>query len=158
MFLRAIGMVTLFVAFAVYAIQGLTQKQLIYNAFFIITCRSALAPAIGSSIITNWLYYSQQRNMQILSEDINIQNYLATDQFRSSLQNALSQGWSIEDANKIATNLLYQKVQIQAVTVSIKAIAGYMLILGLILLVIILLYFFQFKPVRLIKMGNDMSG
>lgn len=33
-----------------------------------------------------------------------------------------------------------------------------MLILGIFLLICIVLYFLQFKPVRLMKMGNDMSG
>ena len=87
-----------------------------------------------------------------------MQNTLAGNQFTASVNTALSQGWSLEDAQRIATNVLYQKIQIQAVTVSIKTIAGWMLILGIFLLVCIVLYFLQFKPVRLMKMGNDMSG
>lgn len=158
MFLRGIGMTTLFVSFAIYAIQGLSQKQLIYNAFFMITARSAIAPAIGSSILTNWLYQLQQKNVTLLSQNIDTQNPLAMDQVTSSVNNAMAQGWSIEDAQRIAMNALYQKVQIQAVTVSIKTILGWMLIMGIILLVLILLYFFQYKPVKLMKMGTDMSG
>ncbi|WP_165020620.1 MFS transporter [Dysgonomonas sp. ZJ279] len=158
MFLRGVGMVALFVAFAIYGIQGLTQKQLIYNAFFMISARSALAPAIGSSILSNWLYRLTQQNVNVLSQNLDTQNPMAVSQFNTSVNSALSQGWSIEDAHKIATNALYLKVQIQATTVSIKNILGWMLIFGIILLIIILLYFFQFKPVRLMRMGNDMSG
>ncbi len=158
MFLRGVGMSSLFVALAIYGIYKLSPKQLIYNAFFLISARSALAPAIGSSIISNWLYRLQQRNMSVLSESVNVQNTFADSQFSSSVKSALSQGWSIEDAQRIATNLLYQKTQVQAVTVSIKTIAGWMLIFGIILLIGIILYFLQFKPVRLMKMGNDMSG
>lgn len=158
MFLRGIGMLVLFVAFAIYGIYGLSPKQLIYNAFFLITARSALAPAVGASVLTNWLYRLQQKNTSILSEGVDMQNALANSQFTSSVNSALAQGWSLEDAQRIATNLLYQKIQIQAVTISIKTIAGWMLMLGIILLIGIVLYFLQFKPVRLMKMGNDMSG
>lgn len=158
MFLRGVGMLVLFVAFAVYGISGLSPKQLIYNAFFLISTRSALAPAIGASVLTNWLYRLQQKNSLILSQDVDMQNQLASSQFSSSVNTAMAQGWSVEDAEKIATNLLYQKVQIQAATVSIKTIAGWMLIFGIILLIGIILYFLQFKPVKLMKMGNDMSG
>ncbi|GHT58193.1 hypothetical protein AGMMS50239_02260 [Bacteroidia bacterium] len=66
--------------------------------------------------------------------------------------------YGLEEARQIATNSLYQQVQIQAVTVSIKNIAGWMLIIGIILLIGIVLYFLQFKPVRLMKVGKDMSG
>jgi hypothetical protein len=158
MFLRGIGMLVLFVAFAIYGIYGLSPKQLIYNAFFLITARSALAPAVGASVLTNWLYRLQQKNTSILSEGVDMQNPLANSQFTSSVNTALAQGWSLEDAQRIATNLLYQKIQIQAVTISIKTIAGWMLMLGILLLIGIVLYFLQFKPVRLMKMGNDMSG
>lgn len=158
MFLRGVGMLVLFVAFAIYGIYGLSPKQLIYNAFFLISSRSALAPAVGASILTNWLYRLQQKNVSILSEGVNMQNPIANSQFTSSVNSALAEGWSLEDAQRIATNLLYQKIQIQAVTISIKTIAGWMLIFGIILLIGIVLYFLQFKPVRLMKMGGDMSG
>lgn len=158
MFLRGVGMLVLFVAFAIYGIYGLSPKQMIYNGFFLISTRSALAPAVGSSILTNWLYRLQQQNTTILSQNVDMQNPMASSQFSSSVNTALSQGWSLEDAQRIAMNTLYQKIQIQAVTVSIKTIAGWMLIFGIILLIGIVLYFLQFKPVRLMKMGSDMSG
>lgn len=158
MFLRGTGMLVLFVAFAIYGIYGLSPKQLIYNAFFLISSRAALAPAVGASVLTNWLYRLQQKNVTILSENVNLQNTFATTQYTSSVNTALSQGWSIEEASQMATNVLYREIQIQAVTISIKTIAGWMLILGIVLLIGIVLYFFQFKPVKLIKMGGDMAG
>lgn len=151
-------MLVLFVAFSIYGIYRLSPKQIIYNAFFLISARSAIAPAIGASILSNWLYRLQQKNITVLSEGVDMQNALASSQFSSSIKTALSQGWSIEEAQQIATNAIYQKMQIQAITVSIKTIAGWMLIGGIILLIGIILYFLQFKPVRLMKMGSDMSG
>ncbi|MBP7180700.1 MAG: transporter [Dysgonomonadaceae bacterium] len=74
------------------------------------------------------------------------------------VKNTLVQGWSFEDANRLASNSLFQTVQVQAVAVSIKTIAGWMLIFGIILLVIIILYFLRFAPVKLIMIGRDMAG
>ncbi|MFR9167007.1 MAG: MFS transporter [Dysgonomonas sp.] len=156
MFFKGVGMLTLFVAFGVYAVEGLPPEKLIPNAFYIITARSVLGPALGSSILTNWLYRLQQKNNMVLSESITTQNPLAVSQYNQSLKTALSQGFGMQDAEKIATNALYAKVQVQSMTVSIKAILGWMLILSIILLVVILLYFFKFKPVKLIKVGRDL--
>ncbi len=157
MFLKGMGMLVLFIALAVYSVQGLQPKQLIYNAFFMIGSRSALAPAVGSCILTNWLYRLQQQNTVHLSESVDQFNTFATSQYTQSYKSALSTGLSIEDAQHMAINTLYSKVQIQAATVSIKEILGYMLIMGIIILVIILLYFFKYSPVRLMKVGQDMT-
>lgn len=156
MFLKGVGMVILFVAFGVYAVQGLSAEQLLPNIFFIIGTRSALAPAVGTTILVNWLYRLQQKNMTVLSENISFDNPLAVNQFTSSLQSAVAKGYGIQDAEKIATNALYLKVQIQAMTVSIKTILGWMLILGILVMVGILLYFFKYSPVKLMKAGTDM--
>lgn len=158
MFLRGVGMLVLFVAFAIYGIYGLSPKQMIYNGFFLIASRSAIAPAVSASVISNWLYQLQQKNTGVLIQNVDMQNEVAASRFTSSVNSALAQGWSIEDAHRLATNTLYQTVQIEAVTVSIKTIAGWMLIFSLILLVGIILYFLQFAPVKLVKVGNDMTG
>jgi len=158
MFLRGVGMLVLFAAFSIYGIAGLTAKQITYNGFFIVSARSALAPAVGASILSNWLNVLQQKNITLLSAGIDTQNVTAMSQFSASVKAALAQGRSIEEAQQLATNALYRQVQIQAYIVSIKTIAGWMLILGIILLIGILLYFFRFMPVRLTKIGKDMIG
>lgn len=94
----------------------------------------------------------------ILSQTVDFQNPLAVSKFNSSVKTAMAQGWSVEDARQIATNAVYSTVQLQATLVSIKTILGWMLIFGLVLLVIILLYFFQFKPVKLMNVGMDMTN
>lgn len=157
MFLKGLGMLILFVAFAVYAIQGLKPQQMIYNTFFLIGCRSGVAPAIGASILTNWLYRLQQQNTVHLSEAIDNLNPIANSLYTQANQTALLSGLSIEDGQRMATNALYTRLQIQSLTVSIKEILGYMLIMGIILLVIIVLYFFKYKPVTLVAVGRDMS-
>ncbi|PXV64092.1 hypothetical protein CLV62_11150 [Dysgonomonas alginatilytica] len=156
MFLKGLGMLILFVALAVYAIQGLEPQQLIYNAFFLIGSRSVLAPAVGSSILSNWLYRLQQQNTVHLSESVDQLNPIANSLYSQTYTSSLLKGLSIEDAQRMAINALYSKVQIQALTISIKEILGYMLIMGIILLVVILLYFFKYKPVTLVAVGRDM--
>lgn len=158
MFMRGIGMVILFVAFGVYSVQGLKRKQLIYNAFYVIASRSALAPAIAYGVIINWLYRLQIKNTMLLSQSVDFQNPLAVSKFNSSFRTALENGWSLDDSRMIATNAVYSSIQSQATLVSIKSILGWMLIFGLVLLVVISLYFFQFKPVKLMKVGNDMTN
>lgn len=157
MFLKGLGMLILFVAFAVYAIQGLKPQQLMYNAFFLIGFRSVLAPAIGSSVLTNWLYRLQQQNTVHLAESVDQLNPIANSLYTQSYNSSILKGLSIEDARHMATNVLYSKVQIQALTISIKEILGYMLIMGIIILIIVLLYFFKYKPVTLVAVGRDLS-
>lgn len=157
MFLKGIGLLVLFVAVGIYGIQGLEPSQLIYNTFFLIAARSALAPAVASSVISNWLYRLQQQNITILNQSVDLLNPLAVSSYNQSYAANIAKGLSVEDAKMLAANTLYGKVQIQAVTVSIKEILGYMLIVGIIILVIILLYFFQRNAVRLIKVGQDLS-
>jgi len=158
MFLRGVGMHVLFLSFSVYGISGLTPKQITYNGFYIVSSRSALAPAVGSAILTNWLYVLQQKNTMLLANGVDTQNVTAISQFAASTKAALAQGWSIENAQQLATNALYRQVQIQSTIVSIKTISGWMLIFGIILLIGIMLYFFRFTPVKLMKMGKDMFG
>ena len=157
MFLKGIGIVILYVAIGVYAIQGLEPKQLIYNAFFIICSRSALAPAVALGIMTNWLYRLQQQNLSVLSESVDALNPYASSLYTQSYSSYIAKGLSIEEAKQMALNTLYGKVQIQATTVSIKEILGYMLIIGIVILVGILLYFFKYRAVRLVKVGQDLS-
>jgi hypothetical protein len=157
MFLKGLGMLVLFIALAVYMVKGLKPQQMIYNAFFMIGCRSALAPALGSCILSNWLYRLQQQNIVRLSDSVDKLNLMATSQYNQAYKGYLNNGLSIENAQSMAINTLYSKVQIQAVTISIKEILGYMLIIGIILLVIVILYFFKYKPVRWMKVGQDMS-
>ncbi len=154
MFLRGAALIILFVAFSIYARHGLEPHQMLFNAFFIISTRSALAPPVCSSVLTNWLYFLQQKNINLLMQGVDMQHPLAASQFTASVNNAMQQGLSIENAGIIATNSLYQSINIQAMTVSIKIIAGWMVIGGITVLVGILLYFFRYKPVKWIKMGD----
>ena len=158
MFLKGLGMLLLFVACAIYSIQGLNNDQLIYNTFFLIGSRSVIGPVISYGLLTNWIYILQQKYIVKLSDSINFTNTAANSLYSQSYASNLAKGMSIEDAEKLAYNTLYNKVQVQALMIGLKEILGYMLIISIIILAIILLYFFKYNPVKLIRVGKvDMS-
>lgn len=59
-FLRGLGMLSLIIAFALFAVEDLNPKFLLSNAFFLITFRSVLAPIIATSFYSNTLYRLEQ--------------------------------------------------------------------------------------------------
>lgn len=157
MFFRGLGMLSLFIAFGVYVVEGLEPKYLLSNAFFLISFRSVLAPVISSSFFSNLLYYLQLKNMNILSENFTLTTPIASDRYGQSLQGALAQGYGFDDASRIATNGLYTILQQQALLLSIKTILGYLLIVTI--AVAILCWFIPFHKtvkVPLVKTGADL--
>lgn len=50
-FFRGLGMLTLIIAFALFAVEDLNPKYLLSNAFFLIIFRSVLAPIMATSFI-----------------------------------------------------------------------------------------------------------
>ncbi len=157
MILRGIGMMLLFVSFGVYVIEGLPQSKYIHNAFFLISTRSVLAPAICASVFANWLYYLQQKNLMVLSETLEMGNPAAAARYTSVLKSAIGQGFSMPDAEKIATNTLYNMVQLQSVTLSIKTLLGYCLGICIVLTVVSAFFpFYKVGGVKEAKTGADM--
>ena len=55
-FFRGLGMLTLIIAFALFAVEDLNPKYLLSNAFFLIIFRSVLAPIMATSFYSNVLY------------------------------------------------------------------------------------------------------
>lgn len=155
--LRGIGMMVLFISFGVYVIEGLPPTKYLYNAFFLIGIRSVLAPAICASVFANWLYYLQQKNTMVLSENLDMQNPIAAERYSSALRSALNQGLSMADAQQSAIGSIYNTVQLQATTLSIKSITGYCLILCILLAVGSALFpFYKVGGVKEAKTGADM--
>jgi len=101
-----------------------------------IAIRSVLAPVLGSSLFSNLLYRFQIQNQMILGEELNMQNPLAASLYTKSLNSALSVGHSLTEAQQLATQALYNSVQIQALMVSIKQIVGYLLVVSIFVMVI----------------------
>lgn len=157
MFFRGAGMMILFIAFGVFVVEDMNPKLLIYNAFFLISFRSVLAPALSSSFFNNLLYRQQLESFSILSENIDMQNPIAALQYNSGLQNALAQGHSLSDAQLLATDGLFSTLQIQSLMLSIKIITGHVLILAIVIMVISrFIPFHKTLKVKAVKTGEDM--
>lgn len=156
-FLRGMGMMILFIAFGVYVVEDMNPKLMIYNAFFLIAFRSAMAPALSTSFYNNILYRFQLNAMNILSENMTMDNLLASKQYTQSLNNALSQGHSITEATQIATNSLYTTLQTQGLLLGLKTVIGYMLIASLVIAVASrFIPFHKTVKVAIVKAGEDM--
>lgn len=157
MFLRGMGMMILFIAFGVYVVEDMNPKLMIYNAFFLITFRSALAPAFSTAFYNNILYRLQQNAMNILSENMSMDNVLASKQYTQSLNNALAQGHSIDEAAQLATNNFYTTLQAQGLLLGLKTIIGYMLIAALVVAIVSrFIPFHKTVKVAIVKTGEDM--
>lgn len=157
MFFRGMGMMILFIAFGVYVVEDMNPKLMIYNAFFLITFRSALSPALASSFFNNMLYRLQLNSMTILSENMTMDNPLASQSYNQAFKNALAQGHTYEEASQLATNSLYTLLQTQSLLLALKTILGGVLIFALIVMIISrFIPFHKTVKVAIVKTGEDM--
>lgn len=150
-------MMILFIAFGVFVVEDLDPKLMIYNAFFLIACRSVLAPALSSSFFSNGLYRLQQQSLHILAEGVDLLNPLAASRYTSGLQTALAEGHSLADAQLLATNGLYTTLQVQSLLLSIKILAGSTLLVAVVLMIVSrFIPFHKTLKVKAVKTGEDM--
>ena len=157
MFLRGLGMLTLIIAFALFAVEDLHPKYLLSNAFFLITFRSVLTPVIASAFYWNMLYRLQQKYMVELSETFSATDPLAADRWQSTLNSSLAQGHGIDEATQLATNTLYNILQQQSTLLALKHILGWLFAVTLIIAVVSrFIPFHKTVRVPVIHTGEDM--
>ena len=157
LFLRGLGMLTLLIAFGLFAVEDLNPKLLIYNAFFLIACRSVLAPVIASAFYSNVLYRLQQRYMVQLSENMTLVDPVAASQYTSSLSSNLAQGHGIDEAMQLATQSLYSVLQQQSTLLALKHILGWLFVVTLVITVVSrFIPFHKTVRVPVIRTGEDM--
>lgn len=157
LFFRGLGMLTLIIAFALFAVEDLNPKYLLSNAFFLITFRSVLAPVIASSFYSNVLYRLQQKYLVELSENVTMADPLAAGRYTSSLSSSLAQGHGINEAVQLATNSLYTTLQQQSTLLALKHILGWLLAVTLVVAVVSrFIPFHKTIRVPVIRTGEDM--
>lgn len=157
MFLRGLGMLTLIIAFALFAVEDLPLKYLLSNAFFLITFRSVLTPVIASAFYSNTLYRLQQKYMVELSETLSATDPLAVDRWQSALNSSLAQGHGIDEATQLATNTLYTILQQQGTLLALKHILGWLFAITLIIAIVSrFIPFHKTVRVPVIHTGEDM--
>lgn len=157
MFLRGVGMMILFIAFGVYVVEDMDPRLMIHNAFFLISCRSVIAPALSSAFFNNILYRTQQNGMTLLNGNMSIQDPLAAQQYQQAYNSAVAQGHSVSDAVLLATNSLYSVLQTQSLLLALKTIIGYVLILAVVVMIVSrFIPFHKTLKVKIVKTGEDM--
>lgn len=156
-FLRGLAMMVLFIAFGVYVVEDLDPKLMLSNAFFLISFRSVLAPAVSASFFSNVLYHLQIKGMNTLSDTMTLTNPLASARYTQALNSALTQGHEYSEACQIATNSLYTILQQQGLLLGIKTVIGYLLITALVIAVVsAFIPFHKTLKVAVVKTGDDM--
>lgn len=157
MVFRGLGMMILFIAFGVYVAEDLDPKVMLSNAFFLITFRSVLAPALSASFFSNMLYHLQLEGMDRLTDNMTLTNPIAASRYTQALNNALIQGHSFNEASQLASNNLYITLQQQSLLLGVKELFGYVLIGALaIALISCFIPFHKTIKVAVVKTGDDM--
>ena len=157
LFLRGLGMLTLIIAFALFAVEDLPPKYLLSNAFFLITFRSVLTPVIAAAFYNNALYRLQQRYMVQLSENITATDPLSASRYASTLSSSLAQGHGIDEAGQLATNTLYSILQQQSTLLALKHILGWLFVITLVIAIVSrFIPFHKTVRVPVIHTGEDM--
>ena len=156
-FLRGVGMLTLIIAFALFAVEDLPPKYLLSNAFFLIMFRSVITPVMASAFYSNALYRLQQMYFVKLSCSITMVDPMAADRFSSAMNNGITIGHGTEEAMQIATNSLYSILQQQSILLAMKDLLGWLFLITLVLALISrFIPFHKTVRVPVIKTGEDM--
>ena len=156
-FIRGVGMLTLIIAFALFAVEELPPKFLICNAFFLIASRSVLAPILATSFYSNTLYRLQQHYLTTLSAHVTMTDPLAMEKYTAALQASQAQGHSYDEAVQLATNTLHTTLQQQSLLLALKEILGWLVIVSLVIAVISrFIPFHKTIRVKFAKAGDDM--
>jgi MFS family permease len=135
--LRGFGHIVLFIAIALYA-----ADKVIVPHFFASLCvlgfvRTAIGGTMANSVCTNILQFLQNKNLMILSQEMDIVDPTTSYLFQNTLNRSLSSGMAIEQAQIAATNTLYGATNMQAMMLSWKEIFGGITLIGIIILLAI---------------------
>lgn len=156
-FVRGLGMLTLIIAFALFAVEDLNPKFLLSNAFFLIIFRSVMAPVIATSFYSNILYRLEQKYMFSLSETMTAVDPLSSAQYTQSLASSLMQGHGYTESSQLATSALYSTLQQQSLLLALKEILGWLFVITLVIAVISrFIPFHKTIRVTFAKTGDDM--
>ena len=156
-FIRGLGMLTLIIAFALFAVEDLNPKFLLSNAFFLIIFRSVLAPIMATSFYSNILYNLEQKYIHSLSETVTQADPLAMARFSQSFNSGLLQGHGYEEAVQVATSSLYTTLQQQSLLLALKEVLGWLFVITLVIAIVSrFIPFHKTIRVTFAKSGDDM--
>lgn len=136
--LRGFGHITLYISIALYATNGVIFPHLFAGLGVIGFARSAIGGTMANSLCTNVLNFLQNKNLMLLSQKMDMVDPTTNYVFQNTMNQSLSSGMSIEQAEIAATNALYGATNMQAMMLSWKEIAGGITLFGIVVLLVIL--------------------
>lgn len=140
--LRSLGLFVFYAMCVTYGIKRMPSRLLTTWAFVLMVSRSVISPTVGASLYSNWLNERQQHYVTRLSTDMDALNPETNASYTASLQGAMAQGKSREEATTMAASSLKNRIQVQATLASLKEVCGWTIfyIIGCIVFVLVLPY------------------
>lgn len=107
-----------------HGMKNLPAKYLPTWLFIIVAVRNVMAPAVGTSVYSNWLQERQQFHTEELVQNVDITNQYAVQNFSQSSKLAASKGLNRAETEQFATSALATKIRQQATIVAMKDITA----------------------------------
>lgn len=136
------GLLMLYSVVAAFGMKRLPSHYLATFVFLMIWMRNAIAPAVGSSLYTNWLNHRQQYYVTRLVQTVDSESTLAATVFMQTKRIGQAGGKGTTEAEQLATTSLKGRIVMQSTIVAMKDITGQtvLLLLGAVGMTLLLPY------------------
>ena len=118
------GMLILYSVTCAFAMKHLPIRYFATWLFLMVAVRNVVAPAIGTSVYSNWLQERQQNYITRFVQEASNDNPQASKQFAQAARLGQMQGKDALEAERLATTLIKSKVSLQATLIAMKDITG----------------------------------
>lgn len=132
--LRGFGYVALYIGIALYAAEGIPFPHFFPSLAMLGFVRTAVGGTIANSLCTNVLQYLQKKDLMLLSSNMDLVNSTSNYVMRGAINQSITSGMTIEQAQTAATNTLYGVTNMQAMLLSWKEFFGWVTLFGIIVL------------------------
>ena len=123
--IRACGMMMLYAMITVYATQRLPFRYFSTWICVMITVRMVIGPVSGAAAYTNALQYGQQNYITRYAQEFSPDNFEVQSNYQRTYMGMKYQGKSEQEAQQMASIATKGKVQVQAMLVTVKEMAGW---------------------------------
>lgn len=139
---RSVGLFVFYAMCATYGIKRMPSRLITSWAFILMASRSVIGPSVGSGLYSNLLNERQQHYIARLSTGMDALNPETNMEYEMSLQGAMAQGKSREDAMTMAATSIKGRIQVQATLAALKEVCGWTIFftIGCTCLVLVLPY------------------
>jgi DHA2 family multidrug resistance protein len=146
MFFRGAGNIIVFTSLSIYVANKITFKEFFTVIGVNLTFRNYLGPAVWASFISNYYYRGTIENTNLLASGMDKINPYEQERFTNFYNIALSGAHNTNEAGISATQSVFRQIQTQASLLVIREIFGFVIIVGIILIIgIMLSHFYQLR-------------